>query len=293
MGKIIGYLEKKTYFIITIPALLLFSGFFVFPVINGFYYSLTDWNGISKVKPFIGIDNFIRITGDPRIIRSLFFTFGYAASLLILTVAISLAISLLLNLEIKHRSFYRSLFFFPSILSLITVGLIFSQIFFQVIPALGKSLHIGWLENNLLARTNTAFLGILFVSLWQGLALPTVLFLAGLQSAPQELIEAAIIDGANSWQTFWKVRFPYLIPALSLVIILTIKSGLTSFDYIIALTNGGPGGTTETLSLLIYNLAFQEYKFGYSISVSIIMFFVIGFISIVQMKSMNHLGVNE
>jgi raffinose/stachyose/melibiose transport system permease protein len=286
-------LSKHTYFIFTLPGLILYTIFFIYPMMSGLYYSMTDWDGIRKSYNFIGLDNFVEVFKDDRIRSSLSFTLKYVVLLLVLTVIISLGIAFLLNANIKMKGFFKSAYFFPAVLSLITVGLIFNQIFYQVLPVIGKALHIKLLSKNILSNPKLAPYGILVVSIWQGVALPTILFLSALQSVPQTLIEAAKIDGANSFQMFKNVMFPFLIPAFNIVCILTLKNGLTVFDYIKAMTDGGPGRATESIGLLVYNYAFRELRFSYGITVSVILFVLIACLSAFQIKTLSRMEVEE
>lgn len=290
-------LNKFAFFIFTIPALLLYSVFFALPFFRGVYYSFTDWNGVSRNINFNGIKNYIALFKDPRIAHSLSFTIQYVVLLLFCVVILSLGVALLLNSKVRNKSiklksFFRSLYFYPAILSLITVGLVFNQIYLHIIPEIGKALNIEILSISLLARQDTAPFGILIVSVWQGVALPTILFLAGLQSIPNSPIESAMIDGAKATEIFWYVKFPFLIPVLNMVVILTLKNGLTVFDYIMAMTGGGPARATESLGMLIYKYAFGgELKFAYGTTVSVVLFFIIAGISLLQIKFLRKLEV--
>jgi raffinose/stachyose/melibiose transport system permease protein len=165
------------------------------------------------------------------------------------------------------------------------VGLIFNQIMYRALPPIGRGLGIGWLSNNLLSSPRTAVLGILFVHVWQGVAMPTLLFLAGLQTIPEDLLEAAAIDGAGPFRRFYWVTLPFLMPVLSVVMVLTVKSGLMVFDYVKALTDGGPGGSTESISLLIYSNAFVENKYSYAIAEAILAGILIALVSAIQISA--------
>ena len=167
------------------------------------------------------------------------------------------------------------------------LAVIFNEIFYRVVPVIGKSLNISWLSTNILASKSTAVYGVLIVHVWLAVAMATVMLLAGLQSTPMELYEAAELDGANKWQRFRYITMPFLLPVLSVVLILQIKNGLTVYDIIVALTNGGPGGATESLSILIYNHGFKEVKFSYAIAEAIILTIVICAISFVQTSISN------
>jgi len=291
MKKFYRKLNEYTLFLFTVPALVLYTIFFTYPMLSGLYYSLTDWNGLSKKFNFVGIKNFTTVLSDDRIRNSLGFTVKYCILLVIFTVAISLTLALLLNSKIRMQSFVRSVYFFPTVLSLITVGLIFNQIYYQILPIIGKTLHIGFLSSNILANAKLAPYGILFVNLWQGVAIPTVLFIAALQSVPADLIEAAKIDGATGFQRFKSVVIPFLIPVMNIVIILTLKAGLTLFDYVKAMTDGGPGRATESIGVLVYTYAFQEMKFSYGVTLSVVLFIIITFVSVFQMKFLSRFEV--
>lgn len=284
--KRIGLKQEKmrTYTVLMLPGLILYSAFFILPILLGFYYSITDWNGISAKFNIVGLNNYIQIFQNASFHKAFGFTIKYTLLFVVCTIVLSVALALLLNAKVKGRSFFRTVYFLPAILSMLTVSLIFSQIFYRVIPVIGTALDIEFLKMNILAKRETAVYGILFVHLWQGVALPTLLFLAGLQTIPEELFEAASLDGASGIQKFLYITTSYLLPTLSVVMVLTLKSGLTVFDYIKCLTDGGPGGSTKSISFLIYEHAFVQNKFSYSIAEAIIIGLVVAMISVLQIK---------
>ena len=165
-----------------------------------------------------------------------------------------------------------------------TVSLIFKQVFNYGLPAIGNALGIEFLKTSLLGTNAGAIFAVIFVLLWQGVAMPIILFLSGLQSIPAEIVEAAAIDGASSKQTFWNIELPYLIPSISMVFIMALKAGLTAFDQIFALTGGGPNDATTSLGLLVYNYAFKSNQYGYANAIALVLFVIIGLISILQIK---------
>jgi len=231
--------KRITFALFTLPGFLLYSTFFIFPIIMGIYYSLTNWNGISKKFKFIGLKNYKDIIHDKRFLDALIFNAKYSIMLTVCIVVLGMMLALLLNSKIKGITFFRSMYFLPAVLSMITVGLIFNQIFYRAIPSIGQAFGIDWLSTNILSNSSTAVYGILFVNVWQGVAMPTLLFLAGLQTIPTDLYEAAAIDGATAWQRFKSITIPFLVPVLSVVMVLTVKSGLMVFDYVKSLTDGG------------------------------------------------------
>lgn len=285
--------NELAFYLFTIPALILYTCFFIFPVITGIYYSMTDWNGMNRTYNFVGLKNFINIFHDMSFKNAINFNIKYSIMLVLGINAISLALAMLLNTKIKCKTLFRSIYFFPAVLSLITVGLIWNEIYYQVLPFIGNKLGIGFLSKNILSSGKTAIYGILITNLWQGVAVPTILFIAALQSIPADLYEAATLDGASSFQQFRYITIRFLIPILNINFLLTLKSGLMIFDYIVALTDGGPGGATESIGILMYNHAFGDMKFSQSIAESIFIFFIIAAVSIIQFKVQNKMEVSD
>lgn len=281
-----------TYGLFCLPGFIAYCVFLIFPILMGIYYSFMDWNGISKSYNFIGFANYAKLFTDKKFGEALLFNFRYTIMLIIGVVVISVVLALLLNKEFKGRSFFRTLYFLPAVLSMITVSLVFKQVFFYVMPAIGKALGIEALSTNILASKQNAIYGVLFVHLWQGVALPTLLFLAGLQTIPTELYEAAAIDGANGWQQFKHITVAYLIPTLSVVLVLLVKQGLMVFDYVKSMTAGGPGTATQTIALLIYNNGFERNRYSYSIAQAIATGLIIAVISAIQIQASNRKKVD-
>jgi len=275
----------------SVPATILYILFFIYPVGVGIYYSLTNWNGLTNHYKFVGLKNYVSALQSSRFQRAILFNFKYTLLLVISIVGFSLIMALILNSKIKAKSFFRGVYFFPAVVSMLTVGLIFNEVFFQVLPQIGQVLHINWMSRSLLSGSKTAIYAILITNVWQGIAIPTVLLMAGLQNVPQELIESASLDGAKKWYVFKYITFPFLLPVLTVVMVLVIKDGLTIYDYIVALTNGGPGGATESTALLIYNHGFKEVNFSLGIAEAVIVTFIICSISFIQITLSNKKSV--
>lgn len=280
-------------FLFTLPIVIMYCVFFIVPLLMGMKNSFTDWSGTSPEYDFIGIQNYIDIFQDERFRNALFFNFKYTILLTVGTVVISLVIALILNQKLKGRTFLRSIYFLPAILSLVTVGLIWNELFYRVTPLIGEATGLELFESSWLGDPKLAMYAILIVNLWQGCATPIVLLIAGLQSVPQDLYEAAQIDGANAWNRFRSITIPYLIPVLNIVIVTSVKAGLTTFDYIKAMTDGGPMQATESVGILIYNHAMQEGKFGYSVAESMILFVIIALVSVLTMRMTNNKKVGD
>ncbi len=277
-----------TYLIMTAPGLVLYCVFLILPILMGIYYSLTDWTGIGNTFNFIGFENYVKVfTNDKRFGNALIFNLRYTIYLVLGIVVIGFALALLLNRKMKGRSFFRTLYFMPAVLSMITIGLVFKQIYFYVLPSIGKSIGSAVFSENIIANRQLAIYGILFVHLWQGVALPTLLFLAGLQTIPADLYEAASIDGATAWHQFKSITVPYILPTLSVVLVLAVKQGLNVFDYINAMTKGGPGGATTSIAMLIWQNAWERNRFSYSIAQAVVTGLLIALVSFIQIKFTN------
>ena len=292
-NQVIARSRRITFALFSIPGLFLYSLFFIYPVLMGIYYSLTDWNGIARNINFIGLNNYEKILfRSPRFKNAITFNVHYTVLLVICILVLGIFLALLLNSKIKGITFYRASFFLPAVVCGVTIGLIFSQIFYNVVPLFGQALGIEALSTNILGNRSLAIYGILFVSVWQGVAMPTVLFLAGLQTISEDLYESAMIDGANAFERFRYITLPFLLPMVTVVLILTVKSGLGVFDYIKALTDGGPARATESVSFLIYTDAFEGNKFSFAIAESVIIGLILAAVSVVQIIFQNKKKVN-
>ena len=274
--------RQKTYIFMVIPALLLFVAFNTIPLITGAMYSFTNYRGYGSYE-FVGLRNYIDLFSDSRVGNSYLFTFKYAIAGTVLVNLLSLLLALGLNSKIKCRSLLRGVYFLPNILGGLIIGYIFSFIFTYIIPAVGSALHIGFLENSILASEKYAWIGVLIVGVWQAVAMNTIIYISGLQTIPADIYEAGMIDGANKWQTFRELTLPILMPFVSTNLILSTKNMLMVFDQIMALTKGGPAQSTESISYLIYKNGMDGGQFGFQSANAVIFFIVIVTISIFQM----------
>lgn len=271
-------------FLFTLPSVVMYVVFFIVTVFIGIYYSFTDWNGIRSAYNLVGLDNYRKALTDIKFLSALKFNFVYTALYVAVLVVIALTIAICLNNIKRGSTFFRSVYFLPAVFAMVTVGLIWNELFYRALPLLGETLHIGWLSRSLLGSRDTAIFAILIVNLWQGCSIPIVLLLAGLQSVPADLYEAATIDGASKWKQFRYITIPFLIPVLNMVIITQIKAGLTIFDYIMAMTNGGPGGATQAVGILIYNQAMKGNAYSQSVAESMILFVIVGAVSMLTLR---------
>lgn len=278
------FLNKYWGWTFLIVPIILQAVFFYFPMVQGAFYSLTNWTGLTYNYKFVGLNNYKLLLIDGKFFQAIIFTIVLTLALIIGEIFIGMVVARALNSKIKGQTFFRAWFFFPAVLSGLTVALIFKQVFNYGLPAIGNALHIEFLQTSLLGTKWGAIFAAVFVLLWQGVAMPIIIFLAGLQSIPTEMTEAARIDGATSKQVFWNIELPYLLPSVSMVFILALKGGLTAFDQVFAMTGGGPNNATTSLGLLVYNYAFKNNQFGYANAIAVILFFLIVVISVIQLR---------
>jgi raffinose/stachyose/melibiose transport system permease protein len=275
---------KMIYFSFTIIPVVLYSVFYVFSVISGVRYSFTNWDGMSLEYDFIGFKNYIALLKNPNFWGSLKTTICYSVLLVTGVILLSLLLALSLNSLKKFKTFIKSIYFIPAMIGGITIALIWDQLFYRVVPLLGQALNIEWLSQSLLMTGKTALPAVVFVHIWQAVALPTVIFIAGLQQIPDEQYESAKIDGATLFQEFRYITFPYLLPTLTVNLVLMVKQGFTSFDFPFALTGGGPVRATEVIGISIYNDAFKNARFGMANAEACILFVLVAIFSLTQLK---------
>lgn len=282
---------RVTYAMFTIPPLMLYTAFFTFSVLYGLFYSFTNWNGYARSYEFVALKNYARLFTDRVFKNALVFTVEYSALLVVAVNVIALLLAVLLCSRIKRQTFFRAVFFFPATLSLITIGLVFNEIYYRALPLVGRALGVGWLSKNILSSSSTAIWGILIVHVWRSVSIPMVLLIAGMQAINGDLYEAAEIDGASAAQRFFRITLPLVMPVLSVCIILVTKEGLTVYDYIMTMTSGGPAGSTQSIAFLIYENAFVNTKYSYAITQSVVIFALVCVVSIFQFRTTR--GVRE
>jgi raffinose/stachyose/melibiose transport system permease protein len=273
----------RTFYLMVLPALVLFIVFHTVPVIQGVYYSFTDSPGYGPSN-LVGFRNYIALFTDPRVLHAYWFTFLIAGVATILVNIVSLAIAVGLNARIKLKTTLRGVYFIPNVLAILVVGYIFNYLFSNSLPALGSKLGIDFLSTSLLTKASTAWIAIVILAVWQSAAFNIIIYIAGLQTVPQDIYEAAAIDGASPWRRFRDITFPMIAGFFTINMVLSLKGFLQIFDHIVALTGGGPGTDTESVALLIYKGGFQGGEYGYQSANAVVFFIVIVVFSIVQLR---------
>ena len=271
------------YYWMTVPAMILFMVFLYWPFLRGVMYSFTNSKGYGKYK-WIGLTNYKAMFQDERIGRAYLFTFFIAIVVTILVNLLSMFIAVLLNSKIAFRNGFRAIYFIPYTLAVLVVGYVFKYIFMMPIPELGKALGIGWLSESMITSESLAWAPIVVLSVWQGVAYTTLIYLAGLQTIDTDIYEAAALDGVNAWQKFWQITFPLIGPFFTINLVLTMKGALGTFDQVVALTGGGPNSATETVTYLIYQGGLTGGEYAYQTATAVMFFIVLAIIAFIQLK---------
>lgn len=267
-----------------VPALVLFVVFILYPFVKGIQVSFTNWDGYSQSFTWIGLDNYRRMLNDPNIGTVIQNTLIYGICSTLFQNIIGLAYALLLDKSIKGRGIVRTIIYLPVIVSPLIMGYIW-YFFFQ--------LQGGALNDivQLFADQPVNFLGdpkwnvwiITFVNTYQYVGIAMVIYMAGLQSISKEYYEAAELDGTSGWQRFWHITLPLLMPAITVNIVLNLIGGLKLFDVIMALTKGGPGYASQSISTMMYKLYFASQDAGYAAALGNLMFVLISVSSLVAL----------
>ena len=271
------------FYWMTVPAAILVGIFLYFPFLQGAMYSFTNSQGYGDFK-FIGLKNYFAMFQDARVGHAYLFTIFIAILITIGTNFLGMFLAVLLNSKIAFKNGFRAIFFIPYTLSVLVIGYVFKYIFMTPLPELGQALHIDWLSTSMLSNPDLAWFPIVFLSIWQGVAYSTLLYLAGLQTIDNEIYEAAAIDGVSAWQNFWQITFPLIGPFFTINMVLTLKNSLGAFDQIMALTKGGPDSKTETVSYLIFQNGLGNGEYSYQMANAVTFFIVLAVLAFVQLK---------
>ncbi len=265
-----------------------FIGFFIFiliPVAFSFVLSFMQWDGFTAMN-FVGLENFVKLFHDRTFLISLINTVYYAVFSIVLTMIASLALAVLLNKKIKGVKFFRSSIFFPYVASIVAVGVVWNMLLQKDFGPVNEFLRFIGIANppGWTASVNWAMPSIILVSIWKGMGYYMIIYLAALQDIPTPLYEAATIDGANKWQQFRYITFPMLTPATFFTVMMLTINSFKTFDLVYIMTEGGPGQATTMLVNYIYNQSFVSWNYGAASSASMILFLIVGTITLIQFR---------
>jgi raffinose/stachyose/melibiose transport system permease protein len=275
-----------TYIAFVFPAVFFFSLIILLPFIRAIIYSFQDWNGISAHIKWVGIANYKELVHDKEFWDAAKFTFKFVVWCTLLSNVFGFGLALMLNKPLKTRNLLKVIFFLPYIIASILAGFIWNFIFSQVLPHIGEVLHISILQTNWLSSPNYAFWSLALVFLWQFSGYLMIIYYAGLQGVPADLVEAAEIDGANRWSAFRFIVLPLMRPAFTICLFLALSSCFKVFDLTLSLTKGGPFGSTQSLAYHIYHEAFERNNYTLASAKAVIFFLILSVITVMQVGFM-------
>ncbi|WP_256761993.1 carbohydrate ABC transporter permease [Cohnella sp. WQ 127256] len=274
--RIFNKLGANLHLFMAVPAILLFGVFFLYPLTQGIGISLTDSNGVTTPN-FIGLQNFIDFFQDDRARNDVMITVYFALGSAPLLNLFGLLYALFLDRKLAGRGIIRAIVYLPAVISPLIMGYIW---YFILQPGRGYLPHVltklgfGNLDVNWLGESSSALVVLILVNVWQYVGMTMIVYLAGLQSIPPDLYEAATIDGAGKRSSLWYITLPLLYPSIKINVVTNIIGSLSVFEIIVALTDGGPGYSTESLSIYILRMLYGSFT-GYSTAVALILFLII------------------
>lgn len=284
--------DNMSAYLFLLPTLILFCMFTVYPFFNAFVISLCKWDGFTPMQ-YVGLDNFKRLFGDSKVFSFLGHNLVFGVWTVLLKTLLGFGIALLLKERFRGVSFFRATFFMPVMMSFVAIGMLWQYIYNPasgLLNSIGVALNIfgelnapTWLGDAKLA------LGcIIVVDIWRWTGYHVVIFMAGLQTIPTEIYEAAVMDGASEPQQLWYITIPQMHVITLTNMIFCMTGAVSVFDLIYTMTSGGPYNTTKTIALYVYEQAFSTTaRFGYATAINIFLFFIILLITVFMMRLMN------
>ncbi|WP_068618965.1 carbohydrate ABC transporter permease [Paenibacillus tuaregi] len=291
----LSYSKQKMIIIIsflTVPLLLL-ATFTYYPAIKLVYYSFTNWDGYSPEKPWVGLDNYREVFANPDIFKVFEHNFAYFVMGIIQNI-IAIYFAVVLNNRLRGKNFFRILLFLPYIMNGVAVAFMFGYVF----DTTNGSLNLLLGSLGLSGLSDTSWLGteglvnysLASTGLWRFMGYNMVIYIASLQAIPQDIFEAAKIDGASSMQTLWRITLPNMKPVIQLNLFLTVTGALEVFDLPFVLTKGGPAGASQTYVQRVVDTAFAYNNYGLASAMSIILLFFVVFVLLIQQLVLNRGG---
>ncbi|MFH5183937.1 carbohydrate ABC transporter permease [Paenibacillus sp. TAB 01] len=280
--------EKLRPYSMVAPALTIFSLFFIYPILYMIYLSMYDWNFISPTKNFVGLQNFAELLQEKEFLQVISNTTIYTLLTVAFIIGLSLILALWLNRAGLFQSFVQGAIFSPHIVSWVSISMIWAWVmdpqygllnWFIGLFGFGK---LAWLSSQ-----STSLISLVIVAVWKGLGYNTLVFIAGLQSIPKDIYEAAALDHSKSWTTFSRLILPMLSPTIFFLVIINMIGSFQVFETIAIMTQGGPVNSTNTLVYYIYEYGFRFFKIGYASAAGVILLFIVGLLTIVYFKMLS------
>ncbi|MEK6648525.1 MAG: sugar ABC transporter permease [Actinomycetota bacterium] len=275
--------QTRTAYLLIAPALILFIGFTAYPFVWSAQISFTNWDGLNAVKEFVGFENYINLFKDAEFRQSLSVTVIYTISVTLLSTILGFAIALMLQRRKRTSAIYRTIFFSPVVTATVAAAVVWQLLFDPYVGVIDlglRALHLP--APNWLSDTHWALSAVIIVGIWKRLGFAVIVYAAGLSSLPISCYEAADLDGVNAWQRIRYLTVPLLRPITTLVLITGFIDAIQVFDHIFLLTSGGPIGSTNVMSLYLYNQGFKLFRLGYASAIGWTLFTIVLALTVLQ-----------
>jgi len=273
-----------------LPAVIVYVGLVLLPVVQAIYYSFFRWNGLGPLQNFVGLANYMRILSDRVFVGALGHNLQIVALSLLIQLPLALGLALLVGRNLRGRAAFRTIFFMPFVLSEVVTGVIWNFVYLPdggLVNKLLQSIVPGLAPTAMLANPKTVLYALFVVITWKYFGYHMTLYIAGLQNIPHEIEEAARIDGASGWQVLRYVTIPLLGNTIRLTIYLSVLGALQIFDLVWVMTTGGPVSASDTMATYLYKFGFQRFQLGYGSGIAVIMFLIcFGFSLVYQRTAM-------
>ncbi len=282
--------ERRAGVLFSLPVVCLYLALLALPIVQTFYFSLTQWDGITST--WVGIDNYTRLFSD-HTFWQVVLNNGYLLASIPVAILIPLLVAFLLNEHVAGWRFFRSVYFLPTAISWVVIGMVAARFFAErgLLNGVLTAIGIGAFQTDLLSRDNTAMLAVILTFIWSVFGTNTIIFITGMATLDRDVYEAAKVDGASPWATFRFVTVPLLMRFIQFAFILTLITGFTAlFSLIFIMTEGGPGYGTTTLEFFVYQSAFANGVFGYAAAIGVVLFVIVFAISLAQLRLLRGRG---
>ncbi|MEI7884945.1 MAG: sugar ABC transporter permease [Clostridia bacterium] len=266
------------------PSMLLYTTFFMLPMLLGIFYSLTNWDGMGNYS-IVGASNYTKLLlNDPVFVQSMLRTFWFAITSVLFTTIFSMLCALALTSKFKANNLFRTIIFLPNLISMVITGFIWNFLFTKVFSSIYTSTGLEFFNISWIGDAKFVMWAVVIVSVWQGMGYYMTIYIAGILGIDQSYIEAAVIDGATDRQVFWKIKLPLMLPLVSIGAFLNLAFCMKTFDVVFSLSKGGPGNGSEVAMLNIYREAFVYNNFGYGSAKAIFFAGIIIIFSLIQQR---------
>ena len=275
----------RQYLVLVLPGMIIFTVGLIIPLFLSFRYSLTDCDGMTAKKTFVGLQNYIKLFKDKEFLESWWFTIKFTIGNTIIQNVLALLFAVALDSGIRFQKLYRTAFFVPCLISAIVVGFVWLKMFSNVLPAINDLLGTGF-NFLLFGKAETVLGGLLIANNWQWVGYWMLIYLAGLQSVPAELYEAAKVDGANAIHRFFNVTIPMLAPAITICVVGITTGSLKVYDLLVASTKGGPGRASTSVIYKTYTTAINGRQYGYGSAMTVTLVIALLLVALIQVKGL-------